>query len=400
MRSLLRSTPSLTLSFVVLITPLANAGEIRVPSDYPNLTLALAAAAPNDVILVQTTTFQQSVVITQPVTIIGDPVCTIYTNSFNCAIPETVRLAGPGSGNVTIANANIYSGGDCSPSVTPIAGTGFSSLFLYDVQIPEPPAGVTGSGNGTSGIRTTGIPFVALERCSVTSAQNDTDDCTTGGFAVQLGGKHNHAAVNVGHATLLALDSTLRGGNGGFMCTKNWVFFPSCVADLETAGGEGASAVKAGAFYAANSVVESGVGSSYLIWPGVPGGPGFVVCWVYGSHPAVIANTSVVLPGTAAAVGSPKPGATWQLDFALPAGVSYALFSFGAGAPISVPGLGTAFLDPGTFVALGPLSAAGGVGTASYGIPNDNSLLGVRLCLQPLHAGQGLLRPVTAAIVP
>lgn len=383
-----------------LLGSLANAGQIRVPADQPTLAAALAVAAPNDVILVQTPVFQNNVVVTKPVTIIGEPLVTILGTAGGCSLVATVNLAGPGSGSVAIANARILSSGDCFDPAAPIGGGGFASLFLYDVEIPEPPAGMTGYGHGVEGVRTSGIPFVAVERCSIRSSQNDVDECQPGPDAAQLGGKHNHAAVDVGNATLLALDSTLRGGNGGFLCTKNWVFFPSCVSGLDTAGGEGASAVKAGAFYAANSIVESGVGSTYLVWQGIPGGSQSVVCWVYGSYPAVIASTNATLPGTVTETASPKPGSSWQLDFALVPGATYALFSFGFGAPLQVPGIGTAFLDPATFASLGVLSALGGVGSKSYGVPNDASLLGTRLCLQPLQAGVGLLRPVGAVIVP
>ncbi|TAJ20930.1 MAG: hypothetical protein EPO68_05660 [Planctomycetota bacterium] len=385
----------LTFALAGLLNSVASAGQIRVPADQPTLRLALLAAQPGDVILVQTAAPQDCVVITKPVTIIGDPVLLLWENEPNCGTKATVELAGPGSGAVAISNAVVYGSFDCYYPATPIGGTGFTSLFLYNVNIPKPNAGLTGIGVGVEGLRTTGIPFVALERCHIDSAQNNTDDCTQGS-AVQLG-IANHAAVDVGHGSLLVLDSKLHGSSGGFLCSKNAIF---CPGGLATAGGEGASAVKAGSVHAANSILTAGVGTTYVAWTGYPGKSQSQVCWVYGSYPAVIATTYVTLPGAIAATGDAKLGGQWQLEFDLPSGASYALFSYGVGRPIELPGLGTAFLDSATFTVLGLLSATGGVGTKSYVVPASTSLLGLQIALQPLHAGQGLLRPVAAAIIP
>ncbi|MBM3975863.1 MAG: hypothetical protein FJ299_02595 [Planctomycetes bacterium] len=389
--------PRLAIALATLLIPAlpAQAGQIRVPTDQPTLAAALAAAAPNDVILVQTQVPQGNVSITKPITILGDPLLRIEANTIGCISQPLVRLAGPGSGSVTITNAKFSSNFDCFDPPTPIGGSGFASLFLYEVEIPEPLSGATGLGNGVEGLKTTGIPFVALERCNIRSAQNDVDICSFS-QAIQLG-QVNHAAVDIGSGALLVLDSTLRGGNGGYLCSE---FASNCPFGVATAGGEGASAVKAGSVYQANSTLQSGTGSIYLAWPGSAGSGTPLNCFNYGSYPAVIAGTNATLPGTIEAVGDPKPGATWLLSFTLPSGASYALFSFGPGAPIAVPGLGTAFLNPATFMSLGILSPGGGFGIKNYSIPNDTGLLGLQMVLQPLSVTQGLLRPVAAVIVP
>lgn len=397
---MLRRVGSSSVRCLVLacgLSPLARAAQILVPADQPTLAAALAVAAPHDVIVVRTDVWQANVLITKPVTIVGDPVVKIFIPDQACQQRAGVELAGPGEGNVTIANAYVLPAFDCYIPPAPIGGSGFSSLFLYEVVIPPPLAGTTGTGKGTEGLRTHGIPFVALERCTVFSAQNNTDSCSEGG-AVQLGANVNHAAVDVGQGELLVLDSLLHGGHGGKLCSIHALF--GCPGGLATAGGEGASAVKAGALYASNSAITAGTGSTYLAWPGLEdfGTPN--VCWVYGSHPAVIAGASTMLGSGFSSSAAPTPGAAWPVDYSLPSGVSYALFSFGPGAPLAVPGLGTAFVDPATFVPLGMLSASGGAGSVSYNVPNDATLLGLGVCLQPLHATQGLFRPVAAVVVP
>ncbi|TAJ20929.1 MAG: hypothetical protein EPO68_05655 [Planctomycetota bacterium] len=377
----------------MLVAAPAFAAQIRVPADQPTLAAALAVAAPGDVILVQTAVNQGAVVITKPVTILGDPVLNIQAQGVGCIPVPLVQLNGPGSGTVTIADATVSSNFDCANPPTPIGGIGFAALHLYSVTIPEPLSGASGYGKGVEGVRTVGIPFVAIERSSIRSAQNDTDDCLP--FAPNGGlGLDNYAAVDVGAATLVALDSELRGGNGGYLCS---MFGLGCPLNVATKGGEGASAVKAGVFHSANSVVAAGAPSQYLAWSGSAGSGTPTICHTYTSYPAVIAPVQSPLPGWANSTVRAKLGQNWSLSIGASGGPVYGFVSFGWGTPITLPGLGTVFLQPGAFFGLG-LWSNGTPTLVSYAIPNDSTLLGVELCVQGYHATQGLWRPVADVI--
>jgi hypothetical protein len=391
--------PRLALALAAFLFPalLAQAGQIRVPTDQPTLAAALAVASPGDVILVQTTSAQGRATVTQPVTILGDPILNMSATVDGCLPGPLLALNGPGSGRLTIANAAIASDADCFQAVLPIGGGGFEQLALIDVQVPEPVSGATGYGLGTSGVRISGIPYVLVERSVIHSSQNNTDGCNHPGSGLGIA---NHIALDVGNsATLFVHNSTIRGGKGGNLCSA---FGAGCPASVALLGGEGASGVRCGILFAGGGLIAPGTPSTYLAYPGAPLFPTPDECHTYTSYPGVISNSgSWTTPGggSFSTAGPPRIGQNWTIFFVMQAAPSYAFVSPSFSAPLALPGMGLLFLDPSSYFPLG-FFAGWTVGSKNYPIPNDPNLIGTPLSLQVFNANWGLLDPVLDVIRP
>jgi hypothetical protein len=127
---------------------LASAGEILVPADQPDLISALDAAAPGDTIRVQTTADQapQSmwtpITIDKPITIIGEPVCSIEI----LANRKGLALTEPISGEVVLSGLKMdfgmYKDQDGGSAIT---GGGFDALHLVDCIVKQDVAAVSGT---------------------------------------------------------------------------------------------------------------------------------------------------------------------------------------------------------------------------------------------------------------
>ena len=333
------------------------------------------------------------VVVDQSVTILGDPSFSIWTGcAKSCdTCPEdenAFRLAGPGGGRVTIGGFTAFSR-DCNFPAAAIGGGGFGELHLFDATI-QIAAGQTGLGHGASAIDVD-IPTMVVSGSTIAGSGSDTDHCS--GFLYQdvVYGIHNPGG------TILLVDSTVNGGDGGMLCCAPC----SCLPFDPTLGGQGGTGVLADAVYLAGSTVEGGAGSTFLAYPWgepyIPAGTP-VACWTQADGTDLVANSVHVLSGNLMGESSASLASSYTLSWDLPGPGAFLFFSGGASSPMATVA-GPVVLDLSIFVGLGAI-ATGSPQAINVSIPAIPALLGSEFVFQAWDGSLGLTRPVVGLITP
>ena len=212
------------LAFLAFATlpSLAFAGEIRIPADQPDLEAALLVAVAGDVILVQTPADQNvnasagssgPIRITQPVTIIGDPVCTL-----NFGYSATgLLLDGPGAGEVILMNVTMNTIIGATSWSPKIHGGGFDSLSLYGFQGLNYFEATTGDGAHSVDLPTIANITMVDSALNTTPVGTDSDSQCIGFFPYHWVPGYG---INAPQASILLIDSSVTGGwgakGGGF----------------------------------------------------------------------------------------------------------------------------------------------------------------------------------------
>ena len=268
---------------IASLPALSQAGEIRIPADQPDLEAALAVAVANDVILVQTTADQGvpsgSLRVTQPVAIIGDPVCNIAVGYFAGGI----SLEGPGFGEVTLMNVELQSASFSYLWSSPLRGGGFDSLSLYGFQAAD--NFVPATDSGPSGLELSGIPSLTIVDSYLWGQGSGTDAFCVGVTPYPWVPGNGIFAPE---STVLIIDSIVRGGYGGNSGVE--YIEGACPPDLSIYGGQGGNGIVAKNVYAWNSSIRPGVGVVFRSWDESCGSGTFTECGKQADGRAVIVS--------------------------------------------------------------------------------------------------------------
>lgn len=354
--------------------------QIVVPTDYSTLDQAVAAAPSGGIILVRTTSTQPFITIDKSLTIIGEPVVNIDYWCNNSAGP--VRLNGPGNGKVELINFVFDRSVDCSNPTPGIVGGGFTDLVLQNCDISETAAGLTGAGNGAAGI-SVGVSTLIVQDSVIAGRGPDSDQCR--GFlftGVEPG-------ISAPGATVILLDSTVRGGSGGFLCCDNC----ACPGSLSGLGGEGGDGVICESLFVANSSVSAGVGSTFYANNGgmstncgkQPDGENFVV------------NLYANLGNDLTLNGPVRIGSFYNLTWNSTGPATALYLAFGFSTPPRYFGSGGWSFGDGTAFRLATFVGGGPV-SLNLPVPPNPGLLGADIMFQIVDSTDGLSRPVTAII--
>ncbi len=375
--------PHFALPFVLALAPtLAFAGQIDVPGDYSDLQTAIDNANPGDVILIHGGTWG-GVVVDKPLTLLGDPKPTIEGRPLPGEWGSPITLAGPGSGEVTLANLDIggmVSGIIYGKTLAGISGGGFLKLHVYDSEVSGPEwFALTGSADGGVAIDVT-VPLVTLERVTATATKSDIDVETF------LGIDGVDAIRTTG--TVVLLDSVVTGGTSGpyFMIGNECLDCPC--------GGLGGIGIVCDTVYQSGSSVAGGAGAEWFT------NFGSVSCGFAADGAAYAVNAFHLLPGDLEGSGAPTLGGVFELSFYSPPPSALLFGSFdGMSLPTTfggVPGFLFANLAGGTF----NLGAVNTPGSTSLAIPAIPALAGTEVLFQSLHGVTGLSRPVSGVLLP
>jgi hypothetical protein len=372
---------------VVALSAASAAQVFDVPGNFATLQGALNAVPPGAVIVVHGGV-HPPVMVTKPVTIVGSPVATIVNTDVSepmdpFAMADAIRLAGPGRGRVTLENVNtsgVADGSFFSSSGSGVFGGGFAELHLVDCDIqPAQWTLLTGQAQGADAVRVT-VPYVLVERCTVTGGLSDTDNCS---YPLNPDGG---AGIHAASATVTALDSTVKGGRGPIMC------FPAgnCPS-LPLPESDGGPGIVATEVLRAASVITGGKGQ-----PVTCGGH---IIGVEADGPPIVASAVTDLGTALSASGPAVLGATWTLIWSTTP--PSALLAFGAPTTVPVP-IGTKgllFLHADTLTLVPVPGGAGQVLMAN--LPALPVLAGVELGVQLYDvAAKKLTRPVVAVLRP
>jgi len=388
------------LAVLSLLAPLARAGEVHVPGDFPDLQAGIDGAAPGDVVIVHGSNFGP-VVIDKPLTIIGDPPflmfggCASDPACATCPPPESAfRLEGPGAGKVTLVGFKIVNP-DCLWPAPGISGGGFDELHLYSSVIAMSPA-QTGLGHGADGIAVD-VPFVAMTDSQIQAAGSDGDHCA--GFLFD----DEAAGIRAPGASVLLVDSVVTGGSSGLgasLCCAAC----SCPALPDPAlGGAGGPGVVAGEVFLAGATVFGGSGATFFAYPaGTPQQPAGVPveCGSQPDGPPFVASAVHELDGVFGGPATAAVGGSYTLAWDLPGPATILFFALGAAPPVAA-GVTPGFLalDPASLTYVGGLSS-GAPQTLTVHLPPAAELSGVEFALQAWDATIGVTRPATTVILP
>lgn len=362
--------------------------QLHVPGDFAKLQDAIDASAPGGTIVIHGGT-HPSIVIDKPLTLVGEsmPVIAATIGMMEIKMPS-IRLAGPGSGVVTLVGLRTYAPlleglvGFGNPG---ILGGGFDQLRVLHADI-EGAGAVSGSGTellqGTHAISVT-VPYIVVE-----------DSVVEGGATVRAFGGPGLTGGSTGiHApfsTVTLLDSQV---SGGLVHDFGWAeFFYPCPPSCEAlVGSDGGTGIVAAQLYRSNSSVTGGAGGTIICLPS------FTTC-AKPDGPPLQVTLVTDLPNNLLASGPLDQGALFQLSW----------FSLGNPAlllasPVSIPPVaagahGLLFLDVGAATLFAV--PGGGIVDASFSVPTASVLLGAGLTLQVYDPVLGLTRPVLAAFVP
>src|SRR5262245_10788662 len=252
---------------MVALGAAAAAQVFNVPGNFATLQAALNGVPPGAVIVVHGGV-HPPVTVSKPVTIVGSPVATIVNTDVSepmdpFALADAIRLAGPGAGRVTLENVNttgVADGSIFSSSGSGVFGGGFAELHLVDCDIqPAQWTMLTGQAEGADGVHVT-VPYVLVERCTVTGGLSDTDDCI---YPLNPDGG---AAIHAASATVTVLASTVNGERGPIIC------FPAGTCpSLPLPESDGGPGIVATRVLRAASVIAGGKGQPVTCGPTIIG---------------------------------------------------------------------------------------------------------------------------------
>lgn len=358
-----------------------SAQSFDVPGDFATPQDALDAAPSGALIVVHGGSWD-AMVISKPVTLVGEPRATIGGPPFPTGTP--VLLSGPGAGVVTLCNfeiGGVFSDSFLSASPPPgISGSGFDQLHLKDCYVIAPNRGLgfTGLGYG-SGAVTASVELLVLE----------------GTFAVGGGSGIDSACPHpidnlepppaIGAQVAVLIDS---GGQGGNLASFQQ---DGCdpTACPQVPGGAG---IVCSELYYTGSYppARGGVPASWL-------NCSLQYCCQSDPGPDVVASKVVSIPSALAAKRFSRMGESLWLDITTPGPLARLLFAFDFGTPLEVPGLGYYFLDPSTTRSVGVVASPGRLENR---IPYSSYLIGKKLCFQAIDPTSGYTNPVSSIVLP
>jgi hypothetical protein len=376
------------LSPCALLAAHAHADQITVPGDQPDLQAAIDAAAPGDVIVVQTSTPQDGVVVDKPLIVVGDPLAEVLIGPGCGARGQAAfELLGPGAGTLVLVNVRTSPGADCFQPAPAIRGGGFDELHLFECEILPAADGQTGLGHGAPGISVS-VGFVLLASSTVVGGTADSDHCA--GFLLGDG----EPGIEAPASTVVVLDSMVSGGGPGTLCCQ----FCACPPNLSGLGGVGGEGLLAAELYVANSSIEGGAGATHRAYPLDEASGGAVVCGTQPSGtPFVVGSFVLLAPGDLTGPARMQVGSTWTLSWSTPSALNAFYWSIGSVPPYPV-GTGLGFLDPASARRAG--TVPGGMHALNLAVPNLPGLIGLELAFQLVDPASGPTRPVIAVIAP
>ena len=263
---------SLLLLVLLVGTPNLGADVLVVPDDHPRLALAILAADAGDEIVVRTSTPQDPtalgpIVIDKALTILGDPVCNIEPGGLG------LQFAGPGSGEVTFVNTNIYHDFFGNPQPL-VVGGGFEAIQFVDCTVQALQRASWGN------LQYAPIDLVDVGRLNVfgSTIQAGLGDRELGYFCYAPSAPEQEPGIQAPDSTVLLVDSTVYGGSFSPIQLVE-VSTQDCPADLNSWSGRGGDGVVAKDVYSWNSVVVPGTGLTWMSYddggsPGCQSGAG------------------------------------------------------------------------------------------------------------------------------
>jgi hypothetical protein len=362
-------------------------GQIHVPGDHPDPQSAVDAAIPGDVIVVHGGTWTAAglvpaLVIDKPLTLIGDPAPT-FEPPFSGGTgyqPPAIRLAGPGSGTVTLAN--VRTGGQTSGITWShmeggLAGGGFAEVHVYDSTIAAPAwISLTGVGAGATG-SDVDVAYLLLSGCDVSASDGADDGC--------YGSVPDGDAGVRSTGTVVVLDSDVAGGSYRQPC----FFTPGCQPITSGDGGPGIVATRVDE---AGSSITGGPGAQ---WSDVIG----TSCGSAADGPAVVATTHVALANDLTVARPTRIGGAIALAWTTPGPWLYLVVSAPAHPRTLRPALGQAYLAPARARLVG-LFTSGPTGSTQIALPALPALLGIELTFQGVDPPGHVTRPVSVIVMP
>ncbi len=405
---------SRTLLALAVLTLTATAGELRVPADHPDLASALAAAAPGDVIRVQTIADQAlpsgaALQVTKPVTIVGEPVCHIEMKGAVFPPDGGLELAGPGSGEVVLVGVEIDYLVGFENGMPSLRGTGFDALRLYDCRIRHDNLTPTGAiTEAFPAVDLTGVAELTVVASDLLGGRRYADFCVP--TFVHGDGV---AGIQAPGTSVLVVDSTVTGGDGGWS-VEYWL--PTCLPSLATLPGAGGPGIVADEVHTWGSTVLGGAGVDVYIDPiGFCSPSDFVYCGKKADGSPFL-TTGTLASNACSRLTQPSPrvlaGGTWQMSWdptapgCIPdltgcSGCPAFLFveiAAPTAAPFDFAG-SWVFLDPATAF-LATAFPADLPKTVSLPVPAIPGLSGVELSAQVLVSTGALSGPVSGILLP
>ena len=374
------------LPFALALASLAGpalASELHVPGDYPTLQGAIDAAAAGDVIVVSGFGSYGPLVLDKPLTILGNPQVDILVGCDAPAPNHGLRLEGPASGTVVLANARLLTQ-DCFQPASGIGGGGFDELHLLNVSY-YPWSGLTGLGDSAPSVQVD-VPYLLVEGSTLYGGIPDSDHCAS--FLLGDG----YPAIEAPASVVTILGSTITGGGeASFYCCD----FCTCAAGLPSGGAGGDAVVANEVFVDAASTVTGGKGSTFYAYD-FPGGTP-TPCASKPDGVAYVATLVHQLPGDITSSSVIPLGGTWTLNYDVPGPNAWLFLSTDLQPPTLIPGAGFSFLATPTPVGLLPTA---GPQALSFGIPPAPALLGLQGAFQILDSTLGLTAPAVGLLGP
>jgi hypothetical protein len=375
-----------TASFVLALGSAA-AQIFHVPGSFATLNGALAAVPPGAVIVVHGGS-HPPITITKAVTLVGSPQALIQNTDVPDPIQpfkvsDAIRLAGTGSGRVTLANLRTQgtaNGALFSTAGAGVAGAGFAELHVVDCVIePAQWISLTGQAQGADGV-TVAVPYVLVERSTVIGGLSDTDACD---YPLNPSGG---AGLRAAGGTVAVLDSTVVGGRGPIMC-----FSVGNCPSLPLPESDGGPGIVALAVLRAGSAIAGGEGQPVTCGP--------LVLGTEADGPPIVAGSVTDLGNALTASGPGILGAPWALSWSTTPGPAFLAVGVPSVPPASVGSKGLLFLDADTLLLL---AVAGGPGQVLVSVlPAIPSLAGQEVAVQIYDTViDRLTRPVMAVLQP
>jgi hypothetical protein len=341
--------------------------------DFTDLQPAIDAAAPFSVIHVVGGSYGP-VVVGKSLAIIGEPrphISAPEGSSSGPFQPPAIELVGSGSEILTLVNLRVGDGvvnelQGWAVAGPAIGGGGFADLHVQDCLVRGPEwTNLDGLKPGAPAIRLTGSPSITVVRSELGASWSVVSEVTN------VFPPDGVPAIDALNAQVVVLDSTVAGGSANETIIDSIVVLPApCPCPLET--GEGGPGIFADGITVVDSVVTPGLGSEVTHY-GVPWGQQLPGVPFDAKRIDALAETLVVTE-------APVIGDTYDLSFVPPpAGLAFLVL----GTPMEEPLLAKGqplFVDPVDPLILFPI--AGGQPGASFGIPLDTALIGVRFGLQ------------------